>query len=351
MKEIDKNNPNIIDYKTAGVDIEAGNTFVDQIKSLTKATHSPSVLGALGGFAGFYEMPTGLEKPILVACTDGVGTKLNIANQLNQHDTIGIDLVAMCVNDLIVSGAKPLFFLDYLATGKLDINTAKSVVVGIAEGCKQAGCSLIGGETAEMPGMYQASDYDLAGFSVGVVDKKNIIDGSQIKAKQQIIGLASSGIHSNGYSLIRALLKEYDITLDEKIGDKTLGQCLIEPTKIYVNSILSLLENYKLSGIAHITGGGLYENIPRILPQDCCAVIDTKTWEMPELFNWVQEKSQLDPTAMMTTFNCGIGMVIIVDEADTQAIMQQLEQLGETAFHMGEIIPRTTDDCAIIINQ
>lgn len=328
-------------YKEAGVDIDAGNRFVDQIKPFVKKTHRPEVLTDIGGFGGLFSLNSGkYERPTLVAATDGVGTKLKLAFMMNRHDTVGIDLVAMCVNDIIVQGAEPLFFLDYLATAKLEPEQATEVVKGIAEGCKQANCALLGGETAEMPGMYSADEYDLAGFAVGVVDNDNIIDGSSITKGDQIIGIASSGLHSNGYSLARRVFFDIlKLDLDAQPGelDGTLGEALLTPTRIYVKSVLNLMRDFTLKGVAHITGGGLLENIPRILPQQCKAVIESNSWDKPAIFRMLQEGGKIDDTEMYRTFNNGIGLTLVVPANETQDILDRLTALGEKATVIGEI--------------
>ncbi|MBT3640750.1 MAG: phosphoribosylformylglycinamidine cyclo-ligase, partial [Acidiferrobacteraceae bacterium] len=300
-------------YRDAGVDIEAGESLVERIKPLVQKTQRPECLGNIGGFGGLFELPIDrYRRPVLVSGTDGVGTKLKLAVMLDRHDTIGIDLVAMCVNDVLVLGAEPLYFLDYFATGRLSPEHAQSVIAGIASGCEAAGAALIGGETAEMPGMYSPGDYDLAGFCVGVVEKDQIIDGSHIRAGDQILGLASSGLHSNGYSLARAVLERSSATLGQPIGETTLGEALLAPTRIYVRPILALLKAVPIHGIAHITGGGLSGNIPRILPDNCDCRIDATAWPRPEIFQWLQSEGSIDDTEMLRTFNCGIGLVIIV---------------------------------------
>ena len=303
-----------LSYKDAGVDIDAGNALVSKIKDVVKKTHRPEVMGNIGGFGALCQLPTKYKQPVLVSGTDGVGTKLRLAMDLKLHDSIGIDLVAMCVNDLIVQGGEPLFFHDYYATGKLNLEVATQVITGIAEGCQRAGCALIGGETAEMPGMYQGEDYDLAGFCVGVVEKENIIDGTKVKPKDAILALASSGPHSNGYSLIRKILSISNADLTQEWKGKTLAEQLIEPTRIYVKPVLELLETCEVHAITHITGGGFWENIPRVLPQGTKAVIDKKSWEWPPIFHWLQEKGQVDEREMYRTFNCGVGMMIVLPE-------------------------------------
>ncbi len=332
-KEIIENDP----YKSAGVDIDAGNDLVDKIKKDVASSHNKSVLGNIGGFAGMYELGKNYNEPVLVACTDGVGTKVALAQEFNQVDGIGQDLVAMCVNDLIVCGAKPLFFLDYFASSKLEVNEASRIIKSIADACKNSDCALLGGETAEMPGMYQSGDYDLAGFCVGVVEKKDIIDGQDIRAGDQVIGLASTGLHSNGYSLARAIVDRSRASLDTPIGASTLGQTLLTPTRIYVRSILDLLKACPVKGIAHITGGGLPGNIPRVLPDTLECHIDPNAWHRPEIFQWLQSEGQVADDEMWRTFNCGIGLIIIVSPENAAKAKALLEQCGETAFHIGQI--------------
>lgn len=326
-----------LSYKDAGVDIDAGNALIDRIKHVAKRTRRPEVMAGLGGFGALCELPSGYKEPVLVSGTDGVGTKLRLAMDLGMHNTIGIDLVAMCVNDLIVAGAEPLFFLDYYATGKLNIDVAASVIEGIGKGCELAGCSLVGGETAEMPGMYEGEDYDLAGFCVGVAEKSKLIDGSNVKAGDTLIALASSGAHSNGYSLIRKIIEVCDADLHMPLGDQSLGKALMAPTRIYVKSILTLMKQCNIHALSHITGGGLLENIPRVLPENCKAVIDTQSWQMPELFKWLQRQGKVASTEMFRTFNCGVGMVISVDNADTQQALKILKEQGEEAWIIGHI--------------
>ena len=336
-------NDKVITYKEAGVDIDAGNQFVNLIKPLVKETARPEVLSDIGGFGGLFSLNINkYKRPTLVAATDGVGTKLKIAFMLNQHSSVGIDLVAMCVNDIIVQGAEPLFFLDYLATARLAPEQAVEVVKGIAEGCKQANCALLGGETAEMPGMYSNDEYDLAGFAVGVVDNDKIIDGSTITKGDQIIGIASSGLHSNGYSLARKIFLEIlglDLTAQPEELDKPLGAELLTPTRIYVKSILNLMRDFNLKGIAHITGGGLLENIPRILPHQCKAVIDCHSWEKPAVFELLRRGGNIPVEEMYRTFNYGIGMTLVVSAHETEDIIDRLSGLGEKAFIIGEIRP------------
>lgn len=326
-----------LSYKDAGVDIEAGDHLVDRIKSVAKRTLRPEVMGGLGGFGALCKIPKGYQEPVLVSGTDGVGTKLKLALALNQHDSIGIDLVAMCVNDLLVCGAEPLFFLDYYATGHLNVEVAASVVSGIGEGCVQAGCALVGGETAEMPGMYDGEDYDLAGFCVGVVEHAKIIDGSKVQAGDVLIGLASSGAHSNGYSLIRKIIDVKNIALDQDIAGSKLSELVMTPTKIYVKPVLELLRQVDIHAMAHITGGGLPGNLPRVLPDGTRARIDTGSWQWPALFKFLQLQGNVDTYEMYRTFNCGVGMVIVVSHADSEKALAQLQAAGETAWVMGRI--------------
>ncbi|HEY6529600.1 MAG TPA: phosphoribosylformylglycinamidine cyclo-ligase [Cellvibrionaceae bacterium] len=332
-----------LSYKDAGVDIDAGNRLVDRIKTVARKTARPEVLAGLGGFGALFELPKGYYEPVLVSGTDGVGTKLRLAMQLKKHDTIGIDLVAMCVNDLIVGGAEPLFFLDYYATGKLDVDTAAAVVSGIGEGCLQAGCSLVGGETAEMPGMYEGEDYDLAGFCVGIVEKSKILDGSKVTAGNAILGLASSGPHSNGYSLIRKILEVNNADLTQSIGNQTLADALLAPTRIYVKPLLKLLKTYPVHAMAHITGGGLLENIPRVMPPRTKASINSNRWVMPEIFNWLQKSGNINQDEMYRTFNCGIGMVIIVPVDVADAVSEFLSNEGETVYNLGQVLTASHD--------
>lgn len=326
-----------LSYKDAGVDIDAGNQLVERIKSVTKKTHRPEVRGGLGGFGALCALPEKYRNPLLVSGTDGVGTKLRLAMDLERHDSIGIDLVAMCVNDLIVQGAEPLFFLDYYATGKLDVDTAASVVSGIGEGCLQSGCALIGGETAEMPGMYQGNDYDVAGFCVGVVEADDVIDGSRVQAGDAIIALASSGPHSNGYSLVRKVLEVSNADTSSLLNGKPLADHLLAPTRIYVKSVLKLLETVQVNAISHITGGGFWENIPRVLPDNTKAVIDASSWEWPAIFNWLQDKGNIATHEMYRTFNCGVGLVIALPKARVDEALAILNDAGEQAWLIGEI--------------
>ncbi|RII27878.1 MAG: phosphoribosylformylglycinamidine cyclo-ligase [Geobacter sp.] len=328
-------------YKDAGVDIDAGNTFVKMIKPLVKATSRPEVLADIGGFGGLFSLNTGKYKnPVLVSGTDGVGTKLKLAFMANRHDTVGIDLVAMCVNDIIVQGAEPLFFLDYLATGKLDPVKGADIVKGIAEGCMQAGCALIGGETAEMPGFYADGEYDMAGFTVGVVERENLIDGSSITVGNRLIGLASSGLHSNGYSLARKVIFDrMGLGLNDQLPGigRSVADELLTPTRIYVKSILNLLRDFQINGIAHITGGGLLENVPRVLPNGCKAVIGKGSWQVPAIFRLLQEGGNIDDDELLRTFNCGIGMVLAVPEEDADEVLIRLSGLNEQAVIIGEV--------------
>ncbi|MCG6398547.1 phosphoribosylformylglycinamidine cyclo-ligase [Vibrio fluvialis] len=326
-----------LSYKDAGVDIDAGNALVERIKGAVKRTRRPEVMGGIGGFGALCELPTKYKHPVLVSGTDGVGTKLRLALDMKKHDTIGIDLVAMCVNDLIVQGAEPLFFLDYYATGKLDVDTAADVVSGIADGCVQAGCALIGGETAEMPGMYEGEDYDVAGFCVGVVEKEDIIDGSKVAAGDALIAVGSSGPHSNGYSLVRKILEVSGADKNEMLEGKTIGEHLLQPTKIYIQSGLKLIAEHDIHAISHITGGGFWENIPRVLPQGTKAVIDGSSWEWPVIFQWLQEKGNVNTHEMYRTFNCGVGLVIALPKDQAQAAVELLQQEGENAWVIGEI--------------
>jgi len=324
-------------YKDAGVDIDAGNQLVERIKSVAKRTRRPEVMAGLGGFGAMFELPKGYDEPVLVSGTDGVGTKLKLAMDAQKHDTIGIDLVAMCVNDLIVGGAEPLFFLDYYATGKLSVDIAAQVVEGIGAGCELSGCSLVGGETAEMPGMYEGEDYDLAGFCVGIVEKSKILDGSKVADGDILIGLASSGPHSNGYSLVRKIIEVSGADLNESLDGKTLAETLLEPTRIYVKPLLSLFDKIDVHALSHITGGGLTENIPRVLPANAKAVIDWNSWELPSVFAWLQNNGNIVSEEMIRTFNCGIGMVVCVAKDDADACLAHLSAQGETAYVIGHI--------------
>lgn len=337
-----------LSYKDAGVDIDAGNQLVERIKSVTKKTHRPEVKGGLGGFGALCALPQKYKNPLLVSGTDGVGTKLRLAMDLNRHQGIGIDLVAMCVNDLIVQGAEPLFFLDYYATGQLDVDTAVEVVTGIGRGCELSGCALIGGETAEMPGMYHGGDYDVAGFCVGVVEAEDVIDGQQVSEGDAIIALGSSGPHSNGYSLIRKVLEVNDTDTNDLLGDRSIADHLLEPTRIYVKSVLALLEEVDAKAISHITGGGFWENIPRVLPAGSKAVIDGNSWEWPSIFSWLQEKGNITTHEMYRTFNCGVGLVIVVKPDVATKTIEMLNQLGEKAWEIGKI-ETSADDTQVEI--
>lgn len=329
-----------LSYRDAGVDIDAGDRFVQNIKPFAKRTLRPEVLTGIGGFGALFEISRQYQNPVLVSGTDGVGTKLKLAFQSNRHETIGIDLVAMSVNDILVLGAEPLFFLDYFACGKLDVDIATTVVSGIAAGCEQAGCALIGGETAEMPDMYSAGEYDLAGFAVGVVEKEKIIDGKTIQPGDVIIGMASSGAHSNGYSLIRKIIASNKTDLAQDFNGKPLGEVLMAPTRLYAKSLLSLIKQIPVKGMAHITGGGLIENIPRILPERTSAVLHKDAWTIPRLFHWLQQQGNVNETEMLRVFNCGIGMAVIVSADEADAAMQHLHSTGETVWQIGEIIER-----------
>ena len=327
-----------LSYRDAGVDIDAGNELVEKIKHSVASTNRPGVIGKLGGFGGLFELPLDRYKqPLLVSGTDGVGTKLKLAIELDRHDTIGIDLVAMCVNDILVLGAEPLFFLDYYATGALDTDIAADVIEGIAEGCRQSGAALIGGETAEMPGMYQAGDYDLAGFCVGIVEKDDAIDGSRVQPGDVLVALASSGPHSNGYSLIRKIIELSGSTLEEDCGGVSLADALLAPTRIYVSALRDIISSGNVHALAHITGGGLLENLPRVLPENTRAVIDTGSWDMPEVFEWLQQNGNVEQMEMYRTFNCGIGMVAVVPESDAESVVRTLSDNGNRAWQLGRI--------------
>ncbi len=333
-------------YRAAGVDITAGNALVEAIKPLARSTRRKGADGALGGFGGLFDLKAcGFKDPVLVAANDGVGTKLKIAIEAGRHDTVGIDLVAMSVNDLVVQGAEPLFFLDYFASGRLDVSVARDVIAGIAEGCRQSGCALIGGETAEMPGLYQGEDYDLAGFAVGAVERRRILPRKDIRIGDAVIGLASSGPHSNGYSLIRKLVETSKLSYEDPApfdANKSLGEALLTPTRIYVKPILSVLKSQPgIKALAHITGGGFTENIPRVLPQSLAAAIDLGTLEVPPVFGWLKSAGGLAPREMLRTFNCGIGMVAVVDAKHADPIILSLAEQGETVMRLGEIVPRT----------
>ena len=332
--------PASLSYRDAGVDIDAGDQLVERIKPLARRTLRDGVLAGIGGFGALFELPKGYREPVLVSGTDGVGTKLKLAFQLNRHDTIGIDLVAMSVNDILVLGAEPLFFLDYFACGKLAVDTATQVVKGIAAGCVQAGCALIGGETAEMPGMYPDGEYDLAGFAVGVVEKSGIKDGATIVAGDVVLGLASSGAHSNGYSLLRKIIETSGVDLSSDFDGRTLGEALLAPTRIYVRPVLAAMGAVRIKGLAHITGGGLLENVPRVLPSKVKAVLMKNAWPRPQLFEWLQKNGKVSETEMHRVFNCGIGMVAVVSPEDAALAQHALEREGEKVFRIGEIRPR-----------
>ncbi len=327
-------------YRDAGVDIDAGDALVDRIKPLAARTMRPGVLAGIGGFGGLFEVPKSYKEPVLVSGTDGVGTKLRLAFDWNRHDTVGIDLVAMSVNDILVQGAEPLFFLDYFGCGKLSVDTAAAVVGGIAKGCELSGCALIGGETAEMPGMYPDGEYDLAGFAVGAVEKSAIITGQSIKTGDVVLGLASSGAHSNGYSLLRKILERANAKPDDDFHGQPMVDVVMAPTRIYVKQVLAALAKHGVSikGLAHITGGGLLDNVPRILKPGLSAKLHRANWEMPKLFQWLQEQGQVEDTEMYRVFNCGIGMVLVVDPAQAEAIAATLREQGETVSMLGEIV-------------
>lgn len=332
-----------LSYRDAGVDIDAGNSLIEKIKPVVKKTFRPGVMTGLGGFGALFELPVDkYRQPVLVSGTDGVGTKLKLALEMGKHDTIGIDLVAMCVNDIVVTGAEPLFFLDYYATGHLELDTATDVISGIARGCELSGCALTGGETAEMPGMYEGNDYDLAGFAVGIVEKDEIIEASKVQAGDILLGLASSGPHSNGYSLIRKVLERSLAGVDSPFEDTTLGEALLAPTHLYVKPLLALIENIRPHALAHITGGGLTENLPRVLPENTAAVINLENWERPAIFDWIQANGQVEEQEMLRTFNCGIGMVVCVSAKDKDQAVEILEGQGEKVSVIGQI---ETCDC------
>ncbi len=338
-----------ISYRDAGVDIDAGDALVEDIKPYAKRTMRPEVLAGIGGFGSLFEVPKKYKNPVLVSGTDGVGTKLKLAFQLNKHDTVGIDLVAMSVNDILVQGAEPLFFLDYFACGKLEVGTAGQVIKGIAAGCEQAGCALVGGETAEMPGMYPAGEYDLAGFAVGCVEKDAIIDGSTIKPGDVVLGLASSGAHSNGYSLVRKLIDMSGVDLDSDFHGKPFRDVVMAPTRIYVKPLLKLLAALPVKGMAHITGGGLTGNVPRVLPENATAEIDSKAWALPPLFQWLQQQGNVTHDEMHRTFNCGIGMVVIIAAEDAGRAQQLLEAEGEQVYRIGSVRQRNNGEEQTIV--
>ncbi|MGB5718083.1 MAG: phosphoribosylformylglycinamidine cyclo-ligase [Gammaproteobacteria bacterium] len=331
-------NKQALNYRDAGVDIDAGSALIERIKPAVAKTRRPGVLAGLGGFGALFELPLNrYREPVLVSGTDGVGTKLKLAVEAGLHDSIGIDLVAMCVNDIVVAGAEPLFFLDYYATGKLDLDVATDVITGIAKGCELSGAALVGGETAEMPGMYSDGDYDLAGFSVGIVEKSAILDGSAVRPGDTLIGLASSGPHSNGYSLIRKIIEVSGRSLDDDLDGRPLAEWLLAPTRIYVKPLLSLFSQVPVHALAHITGGGLSENLPRVLPENTCAVIDTGTWQQGPLFDWLQRNGNVETEEMYRTFNCGMGMVVCVAAADASEALAHLGSQGEDARVIGHV--------------
>ncbi|UVW28390.1 phosphoribosylformylglycinamidine cyclo-ligase [Massilia sp. H6] len=338
-----------LSYRDAGVDIDAGDALVEAIKPLAKRTMREGVLGGIGGFGGLFEISKKFKEPVLVSGTDGVGTKLKLAFELNRHDTVGIDLVAMSVNDILVQGAEPLFFLDYFACGKLDVATATAVVSGIAQGCEQSGCALLGGETAEMPGMYPDGEYDLAGFAVGAVEKSQLIDGSKIVPGDVVLGLASSGIHSNGYSLVRKIIEVAKPDLEADFHGRKLSDVLMAPTRIYVKPLLALMASMEVKGMVHITGGGLVENIPRVLQEHVTAVLDASSWTMPPLFQWLQQHGGVADAEMHRVFNCGIGMTVIVSQENADAAMAQLAAAGETVYRIGEIRAREEGQAQTIV--
>lgn len=336
------NEKNSLTYRDAGVDIDAGDALVERIKPLAAKTMREGVMAGIGGFGALFEVPKKYKEPVLVSGTDGVGTKLRLAFEWNRHDTVGIDLVAMSVNDILVQGAEPLFFLDYFACGKLSVDTAAAVVGGIAKGCELSGCALIGGETAEMPGMYPEGEYDLAGFAVGAVEKSKIINGQSIKVGDRIIGLASSGAHSNGYSLIRKIIERAGAKPDDDFHGQPLADVVMAPTRLYVKSVLAALDKHgeAIKGLAHITGGGLLDNVPRILQAGLTAQIQQSAWTFPPLFQWLQEKGNVEQAEMYRVFNCGIGMVLVVSPEQEAAITQTLREAGETVYALGEIVPQ-----------
>ncbi|WP_119153074.1 phosphoribosylformylglycinamidine cyclo-ligase [Caldimonas tepidiphila] len=335
-----------LSYRDAGVDIDAGDALVDRIKPLAKRTLREGVLGGIGGFGALFEVPKRYKEPVLVSGTDGVGTKLKLAFEWGMHDTVGIDLVAMSVNDVLVQGAEPLFFLDYFACGKLDVDTAARVVGGIARGCEESGCALIGGETAEMPGMYPAGEYDLAGFCVGAVEKSGIVDGRDIAAGDVVLGLTSSGVHSNGYSLVRKIVERSGENLPATLDGLPFRERVMAPTRLYVKPVLAAMKEVKIKGMSHITGGGLVENIPRCLPDNVKAVLEKSSWPQPEIFSWLQREGGVAESEMHRTFNCGIGFVVIVSAADAQRATEVLQAQGQTVHTIGRIEPRQGDEHA-----
>ena len=347
MSISDRSKP--LTYRDAGVDIDAGDALVENIKPFASKTMRPEVLAGIGGFGGLCRIPAKYREPVLVSGTDGVGTKLKLAFELDRHDTIGIDLVAMSVNDILVQGAEPLFFLDYFACGKLDVATATRVVKGIAAGCEQAGCALLGGETAEMPGMYHAGEYDLAGFAVGVVEKSSIIDGSTINAGDAVLGLASSGAHSNGYSLIRRIITQNNVDLSARLDGMTLGDLVLAPTRIYVKPVLHLMQQLPVKGLAHITGGGLVENVPRILPAHLSAQLERASYPLPPLFEWLRQRGNVADDEMLRVFNCGIGMVVIVAAEHERQAGEVLRAAGETVWRIGTVQTRAAGEAQTVV--
>ena len=339
MMETEKNKK--FTYADAGVNIDHGNELVSRIKTSSQRTQRSGVMGSLGGFGALFDIGSlNYKHPVLVSGTDGVGTKIKLAIETNRHDTIGIDLVAMCVNDLIVQGAEPLFFLDYFASSKLNVDVAETVITGIAKGCEISNCSLIGGETAEMPGMYSDGDYDLAGFCVGAVEKDEIIDGKNVQVGDVLIAVASSGFHSNGYSLIRKIINDTQQDLSQKIAQRTLIDCLLEPTRIYVKPVLELTKTLSIKAISHITGGGLTENIPRVIPEEMAVEIDTNSWQLPPVFEWIKTSGNVDKYEMLKTFNCGAGLVLCIAAEDKDKVIEMFNTLEWQAWHLGEVIKR-----------
>ncbi|MGI9135034.1 MAG: phosphoribosylformylglycinamidine cyclo-ligase [Rhodoferax sp.] len=340
--------PTPLSYKDAGVDIDAGDALVERIKPLARKTLREGVLAGIGGFGALFEVPKRYQEPVLVSGTDGVGTKLKLAFEWNMHDTVGIDLVAMSVNDVLVQGAEPLFFLDYFACGKLDVDTATAVVGGIAHGCELSGCALIGGETAEMPGMYPSGEYDLAGFAVGAVEKSKILTGADVRCGDVVLGLASSGVHSNGFSLVRKCLERAGAQLPATLDGKPFRQAIKEPTRLYVKNVLAALAAHPIKALAHITGGGLLENIPRVLPQDLAAHLRKGSWPQTELFAWLQQTAGIDDSEMNRTFNNGIGMVVVIDAVHAEACAATLRAAGESVYRIGQIAPREAGAAVVV---
>ena len=338
-----------LSYRDAGVDIDAGDALVERIKPLAKKTMREGVLAGIGGFGALFEVSKKFKEPVLVSGTDGVGTKLKLAFHLNKHDTVGIDLVAMSVNDILVQGAEPLFFLDYFACGRLDVETATQVIAGVARGCELSGCALIGGETAEMPSMYPDGEYDLAGFAVGAVEKSKIITGKTITPGDVVLGLASSGAHSNGYSLVRKIIERANPDFNADFHGRPLRDVVMEPTRIYVKPLLALMEKMDIKGMAHITGGGLVENVPRVLQDNLTAVLHRDSWTMPPLFTWLQQHGNVADAEMHRVFNCGIGMVVVVAAGDAERAMAELKAAGETVYRVGEIVERAKDQAQTVV--